>query len=173
MLFKRPPPETAAQTEIGMLALREFDLSGRPAAGRAGVEVIVAPDTAAPLKPDAIFPNNWVSFHRDGTVVLYPMLAANRRLGAARRDSRAGHARRRLPGDPDRRSDPSGATQGKFLEGTGSLVLDRPHRVAYASLSPRTDLDLLGEFAQLLDYELVTFEAFDAPGRHRCITPTC
>jgi hypothetical protein len=55
--------------------------------------------------------------------------------------------------------------EGKFLEGTGSLVLDRANRVAYASLSARTDLDVLGEFAQLLDYELVTFEAFDAAGR--------
>jgi hypothetical protein len=159
--FQRPP-ETAAQTEIGMLALREFDLLAARLQD-AGVEVVVAPDTAAPLKPDAIFPNNWVSFHRDGTVVLYPMLAANRRL--ERRDeilelvTRGGGYLATRTVDLTHRE-----AQGKFLEGTGSLVLDRPQRIAYASLSPRTDLDLLGEFAQLLDYELVTFEAFDAPG---------
>ena len=62
--------------------------------------------------------------------------------------------------------------EGKYLEGTGSLVLDRAHRVAYASLSPRTDLDVLGEFAQQLDYELVTFEALDGRAAP-CITPTC
>jgi hypothetical protein len=55
--------------------------------------------------------------------------------------------------------------EGKFLEGTGSLVLDRTHRIAYAGLSPRTDLDVLGEFAQVLDYDLVTFDAADGAGR--------
>ncbi len=128
---------------------------------RAGVEVLIARDTVLPVKPDAIFPNNWVSFHRDGTVVLYPMLALNRRcerrediLEQVVRDGRL-HVSRTV--DLTHRE-----AEGKFLEGTGSLVLDRAHRVAYASLSPRTDLDVLGEFAQLLDYELVTFESCDA-----------
>lgn len=159
--FQRSPG-TMANTEVGTLALREFDaLADR--LQRAGVEVIIAADSAPPLKPDAIFPNNWVSFHHDGTVVLYPMLAPNRRL--ERRDDIVGQVRRRgyrmtRTVDLSHRE-----TEGKFLEGTGSLVLDRPNRVAYACLSPRTDLDVLGEFAQLLDYELVTFEAFDAPGK--------
>jgi hypothetical protein len=128
---------------------------------RAGIEVLVASDTGRPEKPDAIFPNNWVSFHRDGTVALYPMLAPNRRL--ERREDileqvvRDGRFRVARTVDLTHRE-----SEGKFLEGTGSLVLDRAHRVAYASLSPRTDLDVLGEFAQLLDYELVTFEAHDA-----------
>jgi hypothetical protein len=145
--------------ETQRLALGEFD--GLAAAlQRAGVEVLIASDTPRPAKPDAIFPNNWVSFHVDGTVALYPMLAPNRR--AERREEileqvvREGRFRVSRTVDLTHRE-----AEGKFLEGTGSLVLDRAHRVAYASLSPRTDLDVLGEFAQLLDYELVTFEARD------------
>jgi len=144
------------------LALREFDaLSER--LQRAGVKVIVADDTEVPAKPDALFPNNWVSFHRDGTVVLYPMLAPNRRSErreeVIRQVSSDGAFRITRTVDLSYREN-----QGKYLEGTGSLVLDRPQRLAYANLSPRTDLDVLGEFAQQLDYELVTFEAFDGAG---------
>jgi hypothetical protein len=144
------------------LALRAFDaLSER--LQRAGVTVIVADDTEAPAKPDALFANNWVSFHRDGTVVLYPMLAPNRR------SERREEVIRQVTGDGafriTRTVDLSyRENHGKYLEGTGSLVLDRPRRLAYANLSPRTDLDVLGEFAQQLDYELVTFEAFDGMG---------
>src|SRR5882757_6597374 len=149
-------PENDAQRD----ALQEFH-SLANALEQAGVEVLIAPDSAVPPKPDAIFPNNWVSFHYDGTVALYPMLAPNRRserredvLAQVVREGRF-HVSRTV--DLTHRE-----AEGKFLEGTGSLVLDRAHRVAYASLSPRTDLDVLGEFAQLLDYELVTFEAWDA-----------
>ena len=126
--------------------------------------MLIAADTPAPAKPDAIFPNNWVSFHRDGTVVLYPMLAPNRRC--ERREEiieqvvRDGAFRVSRTVDLTHRE-----AERKYLEGTGSLVLDRAHRVAYACLSPRTDLDVLGEFAQQLDYELVTFEALDGAGR--------
>ena len=131
---------------------------------RAGVEVLIAPDSEAPPKPDAIFPNNWVSFHHDGTVTLYPMLAVNRRW--ERRDEvleqvvRKGGFRVSRTVDLSHRE-----SEEKYLEGTGSLVLDRAHRVAYACSSPRTDLDVLGEFAQLLDYELMTFDAVDLGGR--------
>jgi hypothetical protein len=150
--------DSAAQT----LALNEFDGLAR-ALQNAGVEVLIAPDSDQPRKPDAIFPNNWVSFHCDGTVTLYPMLAANRR--AERREEilsqvvREGRFRVARTVDLTHRE-----AEGKFLEGTGSVVLDRANRVAYASLSPRTDLDVLGEFAQLLDYELITFETRDAGG---------
>jgi hypothetical protein len=96
-------------------------------------------------------------------VVLYPMLAPNRR--SERRDD----VLRQVSGDGGfritRTVDLSYREEhGKYLEGTGSLVLDRVGHVAYASLSPRTDLDVLGEFAQQLDYELVTFEALDGSG---------
>lgn len=143
-------------------ALREFDAVTQ-ALERAGVRVIAAADSEMPHKPDAVFPNNWVSFHRDGTVVLYPMLAVNRRW--ERRDdiieqvSREGSFRISRTVDLSHRE-----ASEEFLEGTGSVVLDRVQRVAYASLSPRTHLDVLGEFAQQLDYQLVTFEAFDAAG---------
>jgi hypothetical protein len=151
-----PPGED----EMQRLVLFEFDGLAR-ALERAGVEVLIASDTPRPAKPDAIFPNNWVSFHFDGTVALYPMLAPNRRC--ERREEileqvvREGRFRISRTVDLTHRE-----AEGKFLEGTGSLVLDRAHRVAYASLSPRTDLDVLGEFAQILDYDLVTFEALDA-----------
>jgi hypothetical protein len=148
--------ESAAQS----LVLHEFDGLAQ-ALQRAGVEVLIVPDSELPAKPDAIFPNNWVSFHIDGTVALYPMLAPNRR-SERRQDIldqvvREGRFRVSRTVDLTHRE-----AEGKFLEGTGSVVLDRAHRVAYASLSPRTDLDVLGEFAQLMDYELVTFEARDA-----------
>jgi hypothetical protein len=145
------------------LVLMEFDGVAK-ALQHAGVEVLIASDTPRPAKPDAIFPNNWVSFHFDGTVALYPMLAPNRR--SERREEileqvvREGRFRVSRTVDLTHRED-----EGKFLEGTGSLVLDRTHRVAYSSLSPRTDLDVLGEFAQLLDYDLVTFEAQDPTGQ--------
>jgi hypothetical protein len=150
-------PRSGREAESQELALREFDALAA-ALDRAGVEVLIASDTLQPPKPDAIFPNNWVSFHDDGTVTLYPLLAPNRR--PERREDilervvREGQFRVSRTVDLTYRE-----AEGKFLEGTGSLVLDRAHRVAYASLSPRTDLDVLGEFAQQLDYELVTFEA--------------
>jgi len=143
--------------------LREFDaLAG--ALERAGAQVLIAVDTPEPAKPDAIFPNNWVSFHRDGTVALYPLLAPNRR--SERRDDILGQVVREGGFRISRTVDLTHReAEGKYLEGTGSVVLDRPHRVAYACTSPRTDLDVLGEFAQQLDYELMTFEAQDGAGR--------
>ena len=160
--FQQSPASPDAGEAQG-LVLAEFDALAK-ALQRAGVEVLIAPDTPQPVKPDALFPNNWVSFHCDGTVTLYPMLAPNRRC--ERREDvldqvvREGGFRIVRTVDLTHRE-----AEGKFLEGTGSLVLDRAHRVAYASLSPRTDLDVLGEFAQLLDYELVTFEAVDGGGQ--------
>ena len=157
----RPTP--LAGDDLQAAALREFD--GLAAAlDRAGVEVLIAPDSDQPAKPDAIFPNNWVSFHRDGTVTLYPMLAPNRRW--ERRDEvleqvigKGGFRVSRTVDLTHREA------EEKYLEGTGSVVLDRVHRMAYACSSPRTDLDVLGEFAQLLDYDLMTFDAIDSNGR--------
>jgi hypothetical protein len=154
--------DSPGRSEAQSLVLQEFDGLAKTLQ-HSGVEVLIAPDTALPAKPDAIFPNNWVSFHFDGTVALYPMLAPNRR--AERREDileqvvQNGRFRVSRTVDLTHRE-----AEGKFLEGTGSLVLDRAHRVAYASLSPRTDLDVLGEFAQIMDYDLVTFDARDASG---------
>jgi hypothetical protein len=154
--------ETLAGEDLQGIALREFHGLAE-ALERAGVEVLIAPDSAEPPKPDAIFPNNWVSFHHDGTVALYPMLAPNRRW--ERRDEvlqqvvRNGGFRVSRTVDLTHRE-----SEDKYLEGTGSVVLDRVLRVAYACSSPRTDLDVLGEFAQQLDYELMTFDAVDGGG---------
>lgn len=152
----------ASAQAIQAAALAEFDAVAA-ALTAAGVEVIVGQDTADPAKPDAIFPNNWVSFHRDGSLVLYPLHAPNRRperreelIEQLLHEGRFGVAR-----TVDLRHREAA---GQFLEGTGSLVLDRASRVAYACLSPRTDLDVLGEFAQRLDYDLVPFEATDESG---------
>ncbi len=142
-------------------ALLEFD--GLVESLRAaGIQVQVINDTPEPHTPDSIFPNNWVSFHADGSVVLYPMMALNRR------DERRMDVLEQLSAQGLKISqviDLSHHEQsGKFLEGTGSMVLDRVNHIAYACVSPRTDLDVLGEFAQRLDYELVSFNAADASG---------
>jgi hypothetical protein len=126
-----------------------------------GVEVCAVNDTPLPPKPDAIFPNNWVSFHADGSAVLYPMLATNRRT--ERRPDVLETLTRQRGFRITRTIDLSAhEADDVFLEGTGSLVLDRVNRYAYACLSPRTHLEALGDFAQQLDYEVVSFEATDA-----------
>lgn len=143
-------------------AAAEFD--GLAAALRdAGIHVIEIADTETPHTPDAIFPNNWVSFHADGTVVLYPMEAPNRRTERRQDIIEAlqveyGYQIRQIV-------DLSAHEQrAQFLEGTGSLVLDRTNRIAYACLSSRTHLDALGDFAQQMDYEIVAFDAADRDG---------
>jgi hypothetical protein len=143
-------------------ALREFDgIAG--SLERAGVEVHVADDTPAPVKPDACFPNNWVSFHADGSVVLYPMMAPSRR--AECREAPIGQLRRagfQVARTIDLR--PLEA-RGEYLEGTGSLVLDRSHRIAYACRSPRTTAAALADFAAALGYRVVAFDALGPDGR--------
>ena len=144
------------------LAVREFDGLVRRLTD-AGVEVIVAQDPPEPAKPDACFPNNWVSFHADGTVVLYPMLAPSRR--AERRPEHLAAVERtgfRIARTIDL-SPLEG--HGEFLEGTGSLVLDRRSRLAYACLSPRTTPAALTEFCAALGYRAVEFDALGPDGR--------
>ncbi len=148
--------------EIQRAAQAEFDALVS-ALATAGVEVHVFEDTPSPLKPDAVFPNNWFSTHRNGIVVLYPMLAPNRRLERRLDIIESLHARDGF--HVHATVDMTGRElEDKFLEGTGSLVLDRAHRIAYACLSPRTDLDVLGEFGQRLDYDIAAFDAADANG---------
>ena len=143
-------------------ALQQFEAL-RQALEDSGIDVIVFDDTEEPHTPDAVFPNNWVSFHADGTVVLYPMEAPNRRT-ERRHDiieslvDDYGYVVRRIVD----LSIHEGNDQ--FLEGTGSLVLDRVNHVAYACLSSRTHLDVLGDFSQRLDYDVVAFDAVDRNG---------
>ena len=128
-----------------------------------GIEVIVVDDTDEPHTPDSIFPNNWVSFHADGRVVLYPMEAENRRT------ERRADIVERLGAEHEFHVSElvdlsHHEADGHYLEGTGSMVLDRVNRIAYACLSSRTHLDVLGDFAQRMDYDIVAFEAVDRDG---------
>ena len=128
-----------------------------------GISVCVADDTPQPPKPDAVFPNNWVSFHEDGTVVLYPMNALSRRV--ERRQEVVAAVVEKLGFRITRLVDLTHhESEGRSLEGTGSLVLDHANRVAYASLSPRTDAAVVAEWSRELGYEAVVFEAFDRGG---------
>ena len=165
-------PETAEsnefQRETGMdasvlqeRAEVEFDAAAETLREK-GVNVFVIEDTVYPQKPSAVFPNNWVSFHEDGTVVLYPMFASSRR-----------HERRRDLIDGLRSVFEVGEivdlseneSHGRFLEGTGSMVLDRANRISYASLSPRTDERLFKEVCERLGYKAVTFRSHGRSGR--------
>lgn len=147
----------------GERAIEEFDGLARRLTD-AGVEVLVLEDSREPSKPDAIFPNNWVSFHADGTMVLYPMATKARRL--ERESDRLRDLLSSSGLDVRRVVDLSfHERNGHFLEGTGSLVLDRPGQRAYASLSPRTDPVPLADFDDRLDFSTLLFDAHDRSGR--------
>jgi hypothetical protein len=151
-----------ADAEVGLQARMEFDALAA-ALSAEGVTVCVAEDSEEPRKPDAVFPNNWVSFHADGTVVLYPMQAVSRR--AERRSAILEQVERDTGFRVRRTLDLTHhEKQGRFLEGTGSLVLDHVARVAYACRSPRTDESVAREWAAELDYSLELFDAADAAG---------
>jgi hypothetical protein len=128
----------------------------------AGVNVHVVEDSRSPVKPDAVFPNNWVTFHEDGRVVTYPMNAPTRRHERREDIIEALGNRFRI----SQRIHFEGAeAEKRFLEGTGSLILDRPNRIAYACLSPRTDESLLDEFCERMDFRKVAFTAVDGDGK--------
>ena len=127
-----------------------------------GVDVTVIEDTPLPHTPDSIFPNNWISFHHDGTLLLYPMYAVNRRT------ERKAHVLDQIQQkfQVKNKLDLTGyENQNIFLEGTGSMVLDRDNRVAYACLSPRTNEKALEEFCRLMNYRPVVFNATDGNGQ--------
>ena len=130
----------------------------------AGVQLCVQQDTPLPAKPDALFPNNWVSFHHDGTLVLYPMQPASRRPERRRDlvDATIAASGFRLTRTVDL-SDFEG--RGEFLEGTGSLVLDHQRRTAYACRSARTSDTLVARWCALMGYEPMVFDATDAAGK--------
>jgi hypothetical protein len=128
-----------------------------------GVTVCIVEDTRDPPKPDAVFPNNWISFGQDGTVVLYPMRAESRRRERRREVidevvARTGYVVSRVLDLTHHES------EGRFLEGTGSLVLDHVNRVAYGNHSPRTDAAVVAEWGAELGYEPVMFDALDRNG---------
>ena len=159
--FQRPPEAADPAAEQAAAAVEFAGLVD--ALQGAGIATVVVPDKATPPTPDSVFPNNWVSFHADGTAVLYPMMAPSRRA-ERRRDilellSSAHGFRIERVLDLSRHEQ-----DGRFLEGTGSMVLDRVNRVAYACLSPRTDAQAFAEAARLLDYEPIAFLATDEDG---------
>jgi hypothetical protein len=126
------------------------------------IDVTVIDDTPEPNTPDSIFPNNWISFHEQGLVCLYPMYAVNRRLerkpGVLHQLGRSFRIRRTLDFS-------SYEQKGLFLEGTGSMVLDRENKIAYACLSPRTDKSVLLDFCNKTGYASEVFTATDSQGQ--------
>ena len=132
---------------------------------KVGVDVTVVEDTLDPDTPDSIFPNNWISFHQNAEVVLYPMFAENRR--AERREDIL-----EILEDKGFRIDSindytEAENDGYFLEGTGSILLDRKNQKAYCALSPRADEELFIEFCEDYDLAPVIFEAFQTVNGER------
>ncbi len=140
---------------VQSLAVEEFDQMVA-AIRKEGVNVIVVEDTLEPETPDSIFPNNWVSFHANADVVLYPMFAQNRReerrldiLDLLRKDFELNEVHSLTEWE----------AHSKFLEGTGSLILDRQNKVAYASISDRTHEAVIDEFEKKSGYRAIRFVA--------------
>lgn len=168
-----PNPETAADNAfqqaiasgelpaVSRAARDEFDRAVETLRA-AGVTVHVVDDTATPEKPDAVFPNNWLSTHHDSRIALYPMYSAARRR--ERRHDVVDELRKHY--NVTQVIDYSAHEEhGQHLEGTGSLVLDHENKIAYASLSQRTHPEVLGLFCRDFGYEPVTFGSTSADGR--------
>jgi hypothetical protein len=123
-----------------------------------GINVIVIDDTVEPDTPDSVFPNNWISFHENGDIALYPMFAENRRL--ERREDIFDILEEKGFQINDIMDYTSAEEDGIFLEGTGSIILDRENEIAYCALSPRADEELFIEFCEDFEYNPVIFEAY-------------
>jgi hypothetical protein len=131
-----------------------------------GIDVTVVDDTMEPSTPDSIFPNNWISFHENGDVVLYPMFAENRRQ--ERREDILDILEAKGFEINDGIMDYTSAEEdGFYLEGTGSIVLDRENGKAYCALSPRADEELFIEFCEDFDMNPIIFEAFQTVNNER------
>ena len=167
-----PNPETAADNAfqrdadrdseaLTLMARKEFDAAVQTLRA-AGVNVHVFEDTAEPEKPDAVFPNNWISTHHDGRIALFPMYSALRRR--ERRQDIVEELRKRYRVteviDYSAFED-----RGSYLEGTGSLVLDHLNKIAYVSLSNRSNPKLIQRFADDFGYEPVTFTSIGSDGQ--------
>lgn len=147
--------------EIKEKAVAEFDNFVQILRG-VGVNVVVMEDSPTPLKTDAVFPNNWITSHADGTMILYPMYSPNRRL---ERDEDIIQnlenqfiVNRKVHFEQFEKDE-------MFLEGTGSMIFDRQNCICYACLSPRTDLTLLNRLCMVIGYKPVAFHAVDASGQ--------
>lgn len=127
-----------------------------------GIDVLVIEDTDQPVKPDAVFPNNWISFHENGSIITYPMYAKNRRI--ERREDIIEKVGQHF-NIKNRYSFEFYEDEDLFLEGTGSMILDRPNKIVYACLSPRTDATLIDKFNVLMGYRSCIFRSVDRSGK--------
>ena len=130
-----------------------------------GINVITIKDTLDPHTPDSIFPNNWVSFHKDGKVVIYPMFASNRRV--ERREDIIESIREQGFDVVEVDDWSFSETQGHFLEGTGSMIFDHDNKIAYGSVSLRLDEKLFREFCTKYGFTPVVFHSFQTVGTER------
>ncbi len=142
-------------------ALREFETMAKKLSDK-GINVLVIEDTPHPIKPDAVFPNNWGSFHADGRVVIYPMLAKNRRTEKRKAILETIQEKFEIKEIIDLSSYEQ---KGIFLEGTGSIIFDHQYKIAYACLAPRTDQSLFIETCKTLGYHPIYFYAKDESGK--------
>lgn len=151
-------------SEVNEKATAEFDAFVEKLR-EAGINVIVIEDTVNPDTPDSIFPNNWISFHENADVVLYPMFAENRRK--ERREELLDVIEEKGFKIENIVDYTEAETDGYFLEGTGSIILDRPNGKAYCALSPRADEELFIEFCEDFDVAPVIFEAYQTVNGER------
>lgn len=138
-------------------ALHEFE-NFKSKIEKAGIEVVCIDDTTVPLKPDAIFPNNWFSTHADGTLILYPMLTENRRL--ERREDIVEFLKSNFE-VKDVKDLSSFEGKKVILEGTGSLVFDNKNKIVYCAISPRANAMLAEELSKRAGYEIILFHTAD------------
>ena len=149
---------------VNALAVEEFDAFVQKLQA-AGIQVVVVDDTKEFDTPDSIFPNNWISFHKNGTIALYPMFAENRRID---RTESVVEAVEEKGFSIKHVVDYTEAEQENlFLEGTGSIILDREYQKAYCALSPRADEQLFIEFCEDFDFFPVIFSAYQTVNQKR------
>ncbi|MBL0329432.1 MAG: amidinotransferase [Bacteroidetes bacterium] len=147
-----------APESIQKKALEEFDAFANKLIA-AGIEVVIFDDTTDVHTPDSIFPNNWISFHENNELVLYPMLAENRRL-ERREDIISGFKKKNSTVIDLSKFE----SKKMYLEGTGSIVFDYDYKIAYANSSPRTNKMLFEQLCKQLNFESIYFKAVDKNG---------
>jgi len=158
-VFQKTPADFSEQ--IHQKALAEFDYMVE-ILQKEDLNVLVIEDTLVPYKPDAIFPNNWISTHAEGTVVLYPLQAPNRRAERRQDILDTLKAKFRIHNVLNLSHYEN---RNRFLEGTGSMVLEHDHKVAFANLSSRTHSEVLDRFCSLMGYQNISFQAVDEFGQ--------
>lgn len=149
---------------VNALAVEEFDAFVQKLQA-AGIQVVVVDDTKEFDTPDSIFPNNWISFHKNGTIALYPMFAENRRF--ERKESVVEAIEEKGFSIKHVIDYTEAEQENLFLEGTGSIILDREYQKAYCALSPRADEQLFIEFCEDFDFFPVIFSAYQTVNQKR------